>query len=180
MISNWEKSFSFLLKSEGGYSNDADDRGGATNLGVTKKAWEEYVGHPVDEDEIKSLTPEMVKSFYKGSYWDKCSCDALPEGLDYSVFDFAVNAGSGVSAKCFQRAVGVPDDSVIGPQTLSVLGKFRPESILEKMLDERRKHYYNIINKNPTQVKFLKGWMNRVDAVRQNALEMINGAKKAS
>jgi len=157
MISNWEKSFSFLLKSEGGYSNDADDRGGATNLGVTKKAWEEYIGHPVDEDKIKYLTPEMVKSFYKGSYWDKCSCDALPEGLDYAVFDFAVNAGRGISAKCLQRAVGVPDDGAIGAKTLEAVAKHDPKALLPEFSSRKAKYYEQIVLNHPEQQKFLKG-----------------------
>ena len=93
MIENWDKSFAEVLKSEGGYVNDPHDHGGETNLGVTKAAWAAYIKRPVQDGEMKALTPDIVKPFYKTEYWDKCKCDSLPSGVDYLVFDLAVNGG---------------------------------------------------------------------------------------
>ena len=62
---NWEKCFQMVLKHEGGFVNHPKDPGGMTNLGVTKRAWEQYVGQNVDEAEMRGLTPEKVKPFYK-------------------------------------------------------------------------------------------------------------------
>jgi len=68
MKDNWENAFLAVLKHEGGYVNHPKDPGGMTNLGVTKRAWEEYVGHEVDEATMRGLTPEVVKPFYKSRY----------------------------------------------------------------------------------------------------------------
>ena len=79
-----------ILHHEGGYVNHPRDPGGETNLGVTKRVYEEFGG----EKDMKDLTVEDVAIIYKKGYWDKCKCDSLPSGLDLVVFDFAVNAGS--------------------------------------------------------------------------------------
>ena len=71
-----------VLKHEGGISNDPLDRGGFTNLGVTQRVWEEFVGHPVSEADMKSLTPEKVGKLYKQRYWNAAYCEVLPKGLD--------------------------------------------------------------------------------------------------
>ena len=100
MKENFQPSFEHVLKSGGGYVNDPDDRGKETNLGVTKAAWAQYIGRPVQDGEMRALTRETVEPFYKKGYWDKCRCDELPAGLDYAVFDFAVNAGPGRARSC--------------------------------------------------------------------------------
>ena len=97
MNSNFDKAFDLVMKSEGGYVNDPSDRGGETNLGVTIAAWGAYLGRNIQPGEMKALTKEQVKPFYKQMYWDKVKCGDLPKGVDYAVFDFAVNA-------CLERA----------------------------------------------------------------------------
>jgi hypothetical protein len=95
MNSNWNNSFNLMLKSEGGYVNNPADPGGMTNLGVTKATWENWVGRESDENEMRSLTPEKVEPLYKKKFFDAVRGDELPVGLDYLLFDFAVNAGAG-------------------------------------------------------------------------------------
>ena len=87
MKENWENAFLAVLKHEGGYVNHPRDPGGMTNLGVTKRAWEAYVGHEVDEAAMRALTPDVVKPFYKKMYWDKIKGDDLPPGVDYAAYD---------------------------------------------------------------------------------------------
>jgi hypothetical protein len=101
------------------------DHGGETNLGVTKAAWAEYMGRPIADGEMKALTPDIVKPFYKIRYWDKCKCDSLPTGVDYMVFDLAVNGGVGRGAKMLQTVVGVNADGAIGPATLAALAALK-------------------------------------------------------
>ena len=86
MKDNFEESLAHVLKSEGGYVDHPKDPGGATNLGTTKKVWEEWVGHEVTKDDIKALTVADVAPLYKARYWDKCRCDDLPHGVDFAVF----------------------------------------------------------------------------------------------
>jgi lysozyme family protein len=70
MKENFDSALKQVLDSEGGFSNDQRDPGGMTNLGVTQGTWEMWVGHPVDEKEMRSLTPEKVAPMYKKKYWD--------------------------------------------------------------------------------------------------------------
>ena len=174
MINNWEKSFAEVLKSEGGYVNDPHDHGGETNLGVTKAAWAEYMGRPIADGEMRALTPDIVKPFYKIRYWDKCKCDSLPTGVDYMVFDLAVNGGVGRGAKMLQTVVGVNADGAIGPATLAALAALKddPKVLIGKMSQYKESFYKAIVAAKPDQEKFLKGWLNRIQSVQKTAEQM--------
>jgi len=126
MQSNWDNSFKLMLKSEGGFVNHPSDPGGMTNLGVTKATWENWVGRESDEAEMRGLTPEKVEPLYKKKYWDAVRGDELPMGLDYLMFDFAVNAGSGRAIKTLQTAVGVTPDGGFGPMTMAAVQAVDP------------------------------------------------------
>jgi lysozyme family protein len=167
--SNWQKSFEMMLVSEGGYVNHPSDPGGMTNLGVTKRVWEEWVGRESNEKEMRALTPELVAPLYKRKFWDACKCDDLPTGIDYLVFDFAVNAGPGRSAKILQTAVGVPADGGIGPITLAAVNKVDPAELVEKF-SQAKEDFYRSLNTFET---FGKGWLNRVAAVKIKANTLL-------
>jgi len=107
MKQNFEECLAHVLKHEGGYVDHPKDPGGATNLGCTKKVWEEWVGHEVTKDDIKALTVSDVAPLYKARYWDKCRCDDLPHGVDFAVFDIAINSGPSRAAKFLQAACNV-------------------------------------------------------------------------
>ena len=169
MIENFQKSLELLLKSEGGFVNHPSDPGGMTNLGVTKKAWEAYVGRQVDEAEMRGLTPEIVAPFYKARYWNPCKCDQLPLGIDYAVFDFAVNAGVSRASKTMQSALGTAADGIVGPATIGVATNADPDHFLEKFSAAKEQFYRNL----PTFEHFGKGWLRRVSEVKQTAEGMI-------
>jgi lysozyme family protein len=167
--SNWDNAFKMMLESEGGYVNHPSDPGGMTNLGVTKRVWEEWVGRESNEKEMRALTPELVAPLYKRKFWDACKCDDLPTGIDYLVFDFAVNAGPGRSAKILQTAVGVPADGGIGPITLAAVNKVDPAELVEKF-SQAKEDFYRSLNTFET---FGKGWLNRVAAVKIKANTLL-------
>lgn len=172
MKHNWQDAFDHMIKSEGGYVNDPHDKGGETNLGVTKKAWADYLGRPIEDGEMAALTKEAVEPFYKKMYWDRIRGDELPDGVDYLVFDFGVNAGPGRSARFLQEAVGADADGVIGPGTI---GKVKALPVLEVIdrFSARKEQFYNgLVEKDPTQQRFIKGWLNRVAEVRTHALAL--------
>jgi len=173
MNANFDMSFDRVMQSEGGYVWDKDDAGGETNLGVTIGAWGAYLDRPIQPGEMKALTKDAVKPFYKQMYWDKVRCDELPTGVDYAVFDFAVNAGVARAAKFLQRAVGADDDGVVGPGTLALVKKTTPGKLLEHFTEQKEAFYNTLAEKNPTQQKFLKGWMNRVASVQTAATSMM-------
>ena len=163
-----------ILKHEGGYVNDPLDSGGRTNLGVTQRVWEEFVGHPVTEADMKALTPEKIAPMYKLKYWNPSYCEVLPKGLDYVVFDFAVNAGTGRSVKTLQQAIGCVADGVIGPKTMAAINDANPKDLITKFSDARADFYQGIVARKPDQARFIKGWLNRVEESRKLALEEHN------
>ena len=170
MNSNWRNCFHLMLKSEGGYADLKGDPGGKTNLGVTQATWENWVGRLSNEKEMRNLTPAMVEPLYKKKYWDACKCDDLPNGIDYLVFDFAVNAGVGRSAKTLQKVVDVNPDGAIGAITLSAVSKNKPKDIINKFSDEKVSFYKSL----PTFPLFGNGWLNRVERVKNEAFSMVN------
>jgi lysozyme family protein len=106
-------------------------------------------------------------------YWDKVCGDNLPKGIDYAVFDFSVNAGSNRSIKLLQQAVGVVDDGLIGPATLKAVNNSDLKETLEQFSAAKESFYKGIVDKNQTQVKFIKGWLARIDEVEQSASKML-------
>ena len=110
MNQNFEKCMEMLLVHEGGYVNHPSDPGGMTNLGVTKKTYDHHHGTDIDEEGMRNLTVEDVMPIYKTNYWERCRCQDLPSGVDWAVFDWAVNSGPGRAIKALQRAVGTFED----------------------------------------------------------------------
>jgi lysozyme family protein len=170
MQGNFDACLKEALKHEGGYVDHPKDPGGATNLGVTKQAWEDYVGHEVTKDDIKALTPDVVKPFYLKRYWNVCRCDDLPSGVDYVVFDIAVNSGPGRAAKFLQSAVGATADGRIGPVTLASVDNsaLSTRELIDIICNRRQKFWESL----PTFGTFGRGWTRRGEEVRKKALEM--------
>ena len=165
MIENFKEALAHVLKSEGGYVNNPKDPGGMTNLGCTKTVWEEYVGHPVSEADMRALTPESVAPLYKRKYWDRVSGDDLPSGLDYAVFDAAINSGAGRAAKWLQEVVGVTADGSIGSGTLAAVYTMDTQSLIAQYNDKRLQFLESL----PTYATFGKGWSRRVSEVQSAA-----------
>lgn len=169
-MSNFQKCLEIILHHEGGYVNHPKDPGGETNLGVTKRVYEEWGG----TKDMKDLTVEDVAPIYKKNYWDRVKGDNLPAGLDLCIFDFAVNAGPGRAAKMIQRMIGVTVDGGIGPMTLQALGIYEEEvgGINEVIIEyqKQRQSYYESLKNFDT---FGKGWTRRVDETTIIATEMI-------
>ena len=168
MKENFSEALAHVLKYEGGYVNHPADPGGMTNLGVTKRVWEEWTGSPTTEQEMRSLTPDMVAPLYKKRYWDAVRGDDLPSGVDLCVFDCAVNAGVGRASKFLQRVVGVAQDGQIGPATLAAVAKKEPVTIIDEFCHYREQHYRSL----DTFAMFGKGWMRRLDSVETESKEM--------
>jgi len=171
MQSNFETCLALMLAHEGGFVNHPQDPGGMTNLGVTKRVWEEWVGHDVDEKQMRALTPETVAPLYKRKYWDACRADDLVGGVDYCVFDVAVNSGPGRAVKFLQSAVGVNADGGFGPATLAAVKEAEkdPERLIELYCAKRLEFLQSL----KTFETFGKGWSRRVQEVKDKALKML-------
>ena len=169
MQNNFERSLALVLQHEGGYVNHPSDPGGKTNLGVTQRVWEDYVGHKVDEAEMRSLTREMVAPLYKKNYWDAVCGDVIPAGADYLLFDFAINAGSFRAVKTAQKSLGVIPDGVLGPLTTEALITANAKDFIHKFSMAKESFYRSLVN-FPT---FGKGWLNRVAEAKKTAEGML-------
>jgi len=171
MNSNWKRCFELMLESEGGYVDHPADPGGRTNLGITQATWENWVGRPSDEKEMRSLTPEKVEPLYKRKYWDACRADDLVSGVDYCVFDVAVNSGPGRAIKFLQSCVGATPDGGFGSITLALVKKAEadPARLIELYCAKRLEFLQSL----KTFETFGKGWSRRVAEVKEEALKML-------
>jgi lysozyme family protein len=171
MQSNFEICLKLMLEHEGGYVNHPSDPGGRTNLGVTQRVWEEWVGHEVDEKQMRALTPETVAPLYKRKYWDAIRADDLVDGVDYCVFDVAVNSGPGRAIKFLQSCVGVTADGGFGPATMAAVKKSEedPARLIEMYCAKRLEFLQSL----KTFETFGKGWSRRVQEVKDKALKML-------
>ena len=167
MQGNFQECLDLVLKSEGGWVNHPSDPGGETNLGVTKRVWEEYVGHPVKT--MKDLTKDDVAPMYELKYWRPCYCEVLPRGLDFVVFSMGVNAGPGRSIKLLQQSIGCVPDGVIGPTTRGLISSSNGATLIAKFSETRREYYRSL----KTFPIFGKGWLARVDREEEEALQMV-------
>lgn len=169
MKENFSKCLRMLLEHEGGYVNHPKDPGGRTNLGVTQRVYEEFVGRDVSELEMRQLSPEDVSPLYRALYWEKLRADDLPSGVDWAVFDWGVNSGTGRSAKALQRIVGATPDGAIGPRTLGMVKEMEPEEIVREMHRVRQAFYESL----KTFDTFGKGWTRRNNETLEQSLEML-------
>jgi lysozyme family protein len=151
---NFLTAFDKLLKHEGGYSDHAADPGGKTRYGVTEAVARE-VGYRGD---MRDLPLELAQRIYKDRYWDAVQAENLPADVRYIVFDGAVNSGVSQSAKWLQRACGVKDDGVIGPQTIRAANALSPDGLKRKILAQRLRFMATLSN----WPAFGRGWANRI------------------
>ena len=169
---NYQSSLKRVLVHEGGYSNDRGDPGGATMWGITHIDYDAYRRlKGLDPQDVRHMTVAERDEIYKKKYWTGGRCDDLPSGIDYVVFDGAVNSGVSQSAKWLQRTLEVTADGHIGDQTLLAAQEADPVNLIHSMCDQRRRFLQNL----RTFSRFGKGWMRRVSEVETAALAMVNG-----
>jgi len=168
MNQNFDKCMSMLLEHEGGYVNHPADPGGMTNLGITKRTYDEFHGTDIDEEGMRNLKKSDVEPIYRQNYWNRCRCQDLPSGVDWAVFDFAVNAGTGRAAKALQKAVEVEQDGSIGPLTLMKVKHHEVVNIINRIATYREQFYRSL----STFDTFGKGWIRRNDETREQAISM--------
>jgi lysozyme family protein len=162
-----------LLAHEGGYTNHPADRGGPTNFGITIHDYRRYVKHDASAADVRAMNLNEAQSIYRAKYWNAMRCDALPAGVDYCVFDYGVNSGTGRAPKVLQRVLGVAVDGMIGPATIAAACACDAAQIINAVCDERL-HYLQRLKTWPV---FGKGWARRVREVRAAALAMAANAK---
>jgi lysozyme family protein len=174
--SSYEEALRRLLTHEGGYTNHPADPGGPTNFGITIYDYRKYVKPGATAADVKAMTLAEAKSIYRAKYWDAQKCDAMPAGVDDSIFDYGVNSGIGRSGKVLRRLLGLPDNtSVVTDDVLRALEQRNPKLVINAINDERLRFLQSL----RTWDVFGKGWGRRVVEVRAFSLQLASAAPVA-
>lgn len=170
MKDNFNKSLKLVLKHEGGYVDNPKDPGGATNRGITIAVLAAWRGKAVSKTDVRNLTLDEAGKIYKKQYWDAVKGDDLPEGLDYAMFDYAVNSGPTKAVRDLQKALGVKVDGHIGEITIQTINDYpNIKTLISKLCDNRLAWMKTL----KTWKTFGKGWTSRVTEVKLNAIGMV-------
>ena len=148
----FDEAFDVLIGHEGGYVNHPGDPGGETKFGISKRAYPAL--------DIKALTLGQAKAIYRRDYWIPAGCDRAPEPLRFDLLDMAVNSGVKVAIRTLQRALGIGDDGLIGPTTLSALSQSDPTAVQVKFNGARLQMMTDLA----TWPTFGRGWAKRIAA----------------
>lgn len=163
----FEASLPFVLRWEGGFVDHPNDPGGRTNKGVTQKvydAWRKRQGLPVRD--VKRLDDTELHRIYESGYWIPPHCDRLARQLDLVHFDTAVNMGPGRAVRFLQKAAGCGVDGDFGSQTEKAVQACRPGDLIASYCATREAYYRELVRRNASLGVFLKGWLNRLNALR--------------
>lgn len=165
---SFQSALFFTLKHEGGYSCDPRDPGGATCQGITQRtydAWRKSSGLPAAD--VKNIDHVTVETIYKMGYWFAAHCDQMPDKLAAIVFDTAVNTGVSYAMRMLQTCLGLAPDGAYGPKTAAGIAAADVDTLTFKYLEARKDHYEDIVERNPGQSVYLRGWLNRVNYLAQ-------------
>ncbi len=154
------------LAHEGGFVDHKSDPGGATNRGITIGTYRNFIDPKGTVSDLKALTEAQAVKVYKSQYWDAVRADDLPNGVDYAVFDFAVNSGPFRAATYLQEIVGAAPDGKIGPNTLAKVAAMDAAWIVNQLCNDRM----SFLRRLSTFSTFGKGWTRRVSDVRSASL----------
>jgi lysozyme family protein len=182
-MSEWFNiAYQFVRRAEGGYSNIKGDKGGETNYGISTPTFIEAKRRKLISEtyqNVKDLTSEDAKRIYRSMFWENIKGDEIAKidpKLAIALFDFNVNAGSN-AIKILQKIVNANIDGILGYKTLEDIKEYTElhgrNKLLEEYLSAREEYYKNIAKADPTQQKFLKGWLNRTENLKNflNRLE---------
>lgn len=170
-MANIDKLAPFILRWEGGFVNDPVDKGGATNMGVTIGTWRS-VGYDkdgdgdIDVDDLHLLDKEdVIERVLRPHYWNRWRADEI---LNQSVANILVDwvwASGTHGIKRPQRILGVTPDGIVGPKTIAVVNSMDPMELHFRIKNDRIKFIDEICQRDPSQERFRKGWMNRINAL---------------
>lgn len=162
-----------ILEHEKGFVNHTSDRGGPTNFGVTIGTYSEWLGREATVEEVKNMSEETAREIYETRYLTGPRIHTLPEPPQTLILDMAVNHGPKNAIRMLQRVINqagfgpISVDGVIGPTTRSKVEEARGEMgkyLQNAIVHERKDFYKRIVERDPSQEVFLKGWMNRANS----------------
>ena len=166
--SSYDEALRRLLVHEGGYSNHPSDPGGPTNFGITLADYRKYVKPNATAADVRAMKVADAKAIYRSKYWNAMRCDELAAGVDYCIFDYAVNSGTGRAPKVLQRLLGRPVTGRMDDATVRFANTRDAKRLIAEICDERLRFLQGL----RTWPVFGNGWGRRVREVRAAALAM--------
>lgn len=161
-MSSFDDACLVVQKHEGGYSNDPDDHGGATNFGITMKDLATFRGHGVTEDDVKNMKFDEAKLIYKAFYWDVMKLDQIYDSKLQTIFlDQGILHGPQSCIRIIQRVMKMPSDGIMGPLTIGAVNFTNSKIFAKKFIFWLQNSYVDICVNEPSQLRFLKGWIAR-------------------
>ena len=169
MMADINKLIPFIREHEGGFVNDPDDLGGATNMGITFATFQSYCrkkGYPKPTiARLKNMSEETWNEIFKTMYWDKWKGDEIwNQAVANILVDWLWASGS-YGIKIPQRLMGVLDDGIAGPKTLAAVNSRNPRELFDRIKLSRFDFIEDICKKCPANNKFKRGWMNRINDI---------------
>ncbi len=158
-IGEHEKGFQNAKQDSGNY---VDGKLVGTNFGISAPILKSFLGRTPTEEDMKSLTKEQAVDIYEKQFFKRSGIDKLPESIQKATLDFAINSGPKKAIMKLQKTLGVVPSGIIGPETLEAID----DTSVDKYVDERIKFFKNIVKHNPSQKRFLKGWLKRAESFR--------------
>lgn len=155
-----------IKKWEGGYSDNPNDRGGATNSGVTLAVYQSVYGKSKTKNDLKRMTNEQWNYIFTKLYWNKWKADEIKnQSIANILVDWVWMSGLGTIKK-IQSLFGLTADGIVGNKTISYINSHDQEEVFNKIWNRRKSFYESLVNNNPSQKVFLKGWMNRLNTFK--------------
>lgn len=142
-----------ILRREGGFVNDPNDRGGATNWGITQSTLAEWRDHPVSVDEVRKLSRDEAREIYRKVYFESAGIGDLPTELQAQAFDINVNGGL--------KPILARLTSYFGATLAEIVEFLGPKTANIMLAASRVEYYRQITNNRPANKTFLLGWLNR-------------------
>lgn len=159
-----EKLMPMILKWEGGYSHQPYDKGGCTMKGITIKTYQDFFGKSKTCSDLKNIENNEWLEIFENGYWNPLmGNDILNQSIANIIVDWGWMSGVKTVAKKIQKLVKVKVDGIFGKNTISAINSMNQEMLFNMIYNERKNFYYNICKKDPSQERFLKGWLNRLD-----------------
>lgn len=159
----------FILKWEGGFANDPVDRGGATNKGITISTFRQFYGQNKTVQDLKNITDEQWLNIFKKGYWNPFKADSINnQSIADICVDWAWSSGTKTAIKQVQKILGVTADGIVGDVTLNAINNAEVYTLFAHIRTARLTFVNNIVERDNSQRKFLKGWMNRINSINFN------------
>jgi lysozyme family protein len=164
-MASLDVALAFTLQNEGGFSDDPQDSGGPTSMGITQSDLSQYLGRQATVDDVRNMSLETATAIYKANYWSD-GLSQLSQPVATAIFDFGVLHGTTSARKLAQSVANglgasLAVDGVIGPASIAAINALPSKAFVQDYASAIDQVFASIVANYPKDQVFLKGWDNR-------------------